>query len=117
MQHAKDILKTIYGYDSFRPQQEEIISHTINKKDSLVIMPTGGGKSMCFQIPAMMMPNITLVISPLIALMQDQVNALKSNGVKAEAYNSNISIDDMRRVEKMRPLITKSNCFTSLLKN
>ena len=99
MQNAKDLLKDIFGYNSFRPQQEEIVDHTMQGNDSLVIMPTGGGKSLCFQIPALMFSNLTLVISPLIALMQDQVNALKAHGVKAEAYNSNLSSVELQRVE------------------
>jgi ATP-dependent DNA helicase RecQ len=96
---ANHFLKTIFGFDTFRPQQEDIITHTINGNDALVIMPTGGGKSMCYQIPALMMDNITLVISPLIALMHDQVNTLKANGVKAEAYNSSLHPEELLRIE------------------
>ncbi|SLM32253.1 ATP-dependent DNA helicase (fragment) [Desulfamplus magnetovallimortis] len=87
---AKKILKKVFGYDQFISLQEEIISSVLQKMDVLAIMPTGGGKSLCYQIPAMIFPGITLVISPLISLMQDQLNQLREAGVSATILNSSL---------------------------
>lgn len=92
---AKDILQDVFGYQSFRDGQQEVIDLAISGQDSLVIMPTGGGKSLCYQIPALVREGITLVISPLISLMKDQVDQLKADGVSAECINSTMSRDDL----------------------
>lgn len=92
------LLKNVFGYAAFRPQQQEIIERTLAGKDSFVLMPTGGGKSMCFQIPALCLSGITIVVSPLISLMKDQVQALQSNGIKAAFFNSSISVQEENNV-------------------
>ena len=93
-----ELLKTTFGYESFRPGQAEIVTHVAGGGEALVLMPTGGGKSMCYQLPAIARPGLTLVISPLIALMKDQVDGLTANGVVAGCLNSSLSAKEAARV-------------------
>src|SRR4051812_2344152 len=87
---ARTLLRTSFGHDDFRPLQSRIIHHALCGRDVLAVLPTGGGKSLCFQIPALATDGLTIVISPLIALMQDQVGALVARGVSAAALNSTL---------------------------
>jgi ATP-dependent DNA helicase RecQ len=96
-----ETLKKYFGYQSFRAQQQEIIENLIAGKDAFVLMPTGGGKSLCFQIPALHRKGVGIVVSPLISLMKDQVDALKACGINAEFYNSSLNSADARRVLAM----------------
>lgn len=95
-----DVLHSVFGYSSFRGQQGEIIEHVIQGKDALILMPTGGGKSLCYQIPALCLSGTAVVVSPLIALMQDQVDTLKQLGVKASVLNSTLSSQESSDVER-----------------
>ncbi|MHC4561549.1 MAG: DNA helicase RecQ [Planctomycetota bacterium] len=95
----REILQKVFGYDSFLPGQEEIVEHVIEGGDGLVIMPTGGGKSMCYQLPALVRSGTAIVVSPLIALMQDQVFALMENGVRATFLNSTLPADVAAEIE------------------
>ena len=97
-QELHSLLKTHFGYDNFRPNQQEIIESICRGDDALVIMPTGGGRSMCFQLPALALEGVALVISPLIALMKDQVDALRANGIKAAYYNSTQPLEETQQV-------------------
>ncbi|WP_194925407.1 DNA helicase RecQ [Catenulispora pinisilvae] len=98
---ADDVLRRVFGYDSFRGAQQEIVEHVIGGGDALVLMATGGGKSLCYQIPALVRPGVGVVVSPLIALMQDQVDALTAVGVRAGFLNSTQDPDQRRFVESM----------------
>ncbi|MFC3500306.1 DNA helicase RecQ [Micromonospora krabiensis] len=96
---ALQVLRRVFGYDAFRGFQQEVIDHVVGGGDALVLMPTGGGKSLCYQIPALVRPGVAVVVSPLIALMQDQVDALTAVGVRAGFLNSTLDLDARRRVE------------------
>ena len=100
MQKAVEILNSLYGYDSFRGHQAEIIEHVSAGNNALVLMPTGGGKSLCYQIPSLLRDGVGIIISPLIALMQDQVGAMQQLGVKAAFLNSTLSHSDQNKIEQ-----------------
>ena len=87
----KEILKNVFGFDSFKTLQGEIIDHAVADGDALILMPTGGGKSLCYQIPALCREGVGVVVSPLIALMRDQLEALNQLGVRAEVLNSSLT--------------------------
>ncbi|MCB8943637.1 MAG: DEAD/DEAH box helicase, partial [Ardenticatenaceae bacterium] len=91
LQSPQEALQTIFGYEDFRPLQAEIINNILAQRDTLVVMPTGGGKSLCYQIPALLMDGLTVVVSPLISLMQDQVSQLQAVGVAAVFLNSSLT--------------------------
>lgn len=100
MQRAQNILQKIFGYDDFRHHQSDIIKSLLAGKDALVLMPTGGGKSLCYQIPAMVRDGVGIIISPLIALMQDQVDALQQLGIQAAFLNSSLDIEQQQITEQ-----------------
>ena len=125
---AKQLLKNHFGYDDFRKGQEEIISHILNKEDCLAIMPTGAGKSICYQIPALTFEGTTIVISPLISLMKDQVDSLIQNGISATFINSTLSTSEyfqtienaklgMYKIIYVAPERLNSEGFINLLNN
>ncbi|NET56305.1 MAG: DNA helicase RecQ [Symploca sp. SIO2E6] len=100
LQSLEEALKHFFGYDTFRPGQRQIVEEALHNRDLLVIMPTGGGKSLCFQLPALLKPGLTVVVSPLISLMQDQVDALRDNGIGATFLNSSLSFSEVRSREQ-----------------
>jgi ATP-dependent DNA helicase RecQ len=101
IQQAQHILKHKFGYNSFRLEQQNAIQHILQRKDCLVLMPTGGGKSICYQIPALLFDGLTVVVSPLISLMKDQVDALRANGIEAAYLNSSLSSTDQSQIMRM----------------
>ena len=96
---TQDLLRSVFGHAGFRPHQEDIVSQIVEGSDALVIMPTGGGKSLCYQLPSLVRDGVGIIVSPLIALMHDQVMALRQLGVRAEYLNSSLATDEARRVE------------------
>jgi len=94
------ILKDYFGHDTFRPLQEDIVDAILNKEDALMILPTGGGKSLCYQLPTLLMDGVTVVVSPLLALMHDQVVALKANGISAAMLSSMQDLEESRKIEQ-----------------
>ena len=103
MNRAQSILKEVFGFETFWPLQEKVIAHILEKKDALVVMPTGGGKSLCYQIPGMIFDGLTIVVSPLISLMKDQVDQLREYGVPALFLNSTLGMEEYRaNVSKLR---------------
>lgn len=97
---ARRVLKRVFGYDEFRPLQPEIIQNVLDRRDSLAVMPTGSGKSMCFQLPALLFPGLTVVVSPLISLMEDQVMQLRQSGVPAAFLNSTLSYESYVHIQQ-----------------
>jgi superfamily II DNA helicase RecQ len=97
-EQLREIIHRYWGYDDFRPLQAEAMRAVVEGRDSLVVLPTGGGKSLCFQAPAMAMPGLAVVVSPLIALMKDQVDALVDCGIPAACVNSTLEFDQRRRI-------------------
>ncbi|HWR78738.1 MAG TPA: DEAD/DEAH box helicase, partial [Pseudomonas sp.] len=103
LDQAQQVLKAVFGYDAFRGKQAAIIEQVANGGDALVLMPTGGGKSLCFQVPALLREGLTVVVSPLIALMEDQVSTLDELGVAAAALNSTLDAGQQREIaERIR---------------
>nr|WP_316934242.1 DNA helicase RecQ [Hymenobacter sp. AT01-02] len=98
IESARRVLKKYYGYDAFRPMQEDIIGNILGGQDTVVLMPTGGGKSICFQVPAVVQEGVCVVVSPLIALMKDQVEALKANGISAAYINSSVGMSEQNNI-------------------
>ena len=110
-----DLIRTLkkhFGYDEFRPLQQEIISDALAGRDVFVLMPTGGGKSLCFQLPALLRNGLTIVVSPLISLMKDQVDALQTSGIAATYLNSTLNRQEASERWRGR-IVAIIECFTS----
>lgn len=99
LQQARDQLRSVFGYDDFRPPQDDVVMSILSGRDALVLMPTGGGKSLCYQLPALLREGVGIVVSPLIALMQDQVQALLQLGIRAAFLNSTLNYEQIRSIE------------------
>jgi len=95
-----ETLKHYFGHDAFRPLQEEVVDAIVNKEDVLMILPTGGGKSLCYQLPTLLMEGITVVVSPLLALMHDQVVALQANDISAAMLSSMQTLEESQAIEQ-----------------
>ena len=113
MQTVLDTLKKHFGYSEFHPMQEDIIKDVLDNKDVFVLMPTGSGKSLCYQLPAVIKKGITVVISPLIALMKDQVDSLRLNGVNTSCINSSMNMEEIENA-KIRLLENKDKILVLL---
>jgi ATP-dependent DNA helicase RecQ len=98
LEEPQEVLRRVFGHEGFRGRQEEIVRHATEGGSGVVLMPTGGGKSLCFQVPALCRPGVGIVVSPLIALMEDQVAALRQQGVAAAALHSDLPPDEARTV-------------------
>jgi ATP-dependent DNA helicase RecQ len=98
MDRTRHLLQSVFGYSDFRPLQEDVIASVLSRKDTLLVMPTGAGKSLCYQVPALIFDGLTVVVSPLISLMKDQVDVLRDRGVSAQYYNSTLGKDDKAAV-------------------
>ena len=102
-EHLNEELRRYFGFSTFRPLQKEIITGLLQGENSFVLMPTGGGKSLCYQLPALLLPGLTVVVSPLIALMKDQVDTLREGGIAATFINSTLDPEEMdRRSDQVR---------------
>ena len=99
MDRAQQLLQDVFGYEQFRTPQAEVIETLLNGQDTLVVMPTGGGKSLCYQLPALIRPGVAVIVSPLIALMQDQVSALSQWGIRAGCLNSSLDYSVIAETE------------------
>ena len=115
MKSPLQILQQYFGYDSFRLEQEKAIENVISKKDTFVLMPTGGGKSLCYQVPALVLEGTAIVISPLIALMKDQVDALRVNGISASYINSSMSSFEQNETLNQLKKLTESGDFAAFI--
>ena len=98
IEKARDVLREVFGFEEFLSGQQEIVDHILAGRDGLAVMPTGGGKSLCYQLPGLVKEGVTLVVSPLIALMKDQVDALQGKGVNAAVINSTQTWDEQKEI-------------------